>query len=105
MTDEELAQELYECWVKSPSGFRAVAARARELLAAAALPAEPPAGFVRVRGRVWLDRDGGWQVGGGRHWTPADWVPFRSPFPTVAIITADVDLRPKVAEIVGRVEE
>jgi hypothetical protein len=62
---------------------------------------EAKAGTVRVRARVWLDADGGWQMSGGNHFTKHNWDdPI---WKTIAFVTADVPL-PTPSEIEGSVE-
>ena len=73
MTDQELATELlvtYNAATTRPEAdwWVIVARRARALLSAPTLPAEPPEGCVRVRAMVAVYSHGGWSVEGGSMW-------------------------------------
>lgn len=111
MTDEELARALCRAHVEGVGGWGegawlAVARRARELLAAPALPAEPPAGFVRATL---------WAATGENATDPYYGAEGRDELDNVAIntglvpyrlsrVVVDLPLLEAPAEVVGRVE-
>lgn len=123
MTDEELALELWAArckvtveWAqenfKDPdfaASWADVACRARELLATHALPADPPEGFVRVRGAVAVNSTGKWIFSGEMGQSESEMIEDAAwgliGVACASFITADVPLPQRPAEIVARVEE
>ena len=115
MTEEEFARALCRAHVEGVGGWGegawlAVARRARELLSAPTLPAEPSPGFVRVRVPVAVGDDGSWCVDGARGETmedmieATDWFRREGRVSRVSFATFDVPLPTAQAEITGVVE-
>lgn len=66
-------------------------------------PSAAKGATVRVRAKVWLDREGKWNLAGAQWWEKSDWTDSHGGRKPIAYITANIPL-PQPSEIAGEVE-